>query len=318
MHECCEHGIVHSQHTNEDFPSDKRIMKNRSRRAEITKETLEILEQGFYLNQGGCRVDFQSDLARANRLTIHYQPGDFENEGAIQPARPQDSREPVPATKTIIAVTRESTLEAAQRLVASEGQSWVLALNFASAKNPGGGFLRGSQAQEESLARATGLYPCLIQKMRFYEDHREQRCPIYSDSMIYSPDVPVLRDSNDTLLAEHYRLSILTCAAVNVGALKDNKKNKARVAHQHMLTRVEKILTVAAENGHKSLILGAWGCGVFQNDPGTIAEYFHHHLLYNPRFQNSFEEITFAILDRSPGCQTFQAFNRRFGSEAKI
>ncbi|MCP4113573.1 MAG: TIGR02452 family protein [Desulfobacteraceae bacterium] len=52
--------------------------------------------------------------------------------------------------ETVIEVTTESTLEAAHRLIKEYNCNHIACLNFASAKNPGGGFSSGSQAQEES------------------------------------------------------------------------------------------------------------------------------------------------------------------------
>ncbi len=111
-------------------------------------------------------------------------------------------------------MTNEASLAAARRLGGLVG-----CLNFASAKNPGGGFRGGAEAQEESLARSSGLYRCLLEAPGFYAFHRSQRDLLYCDHMIFSPAVPVFRDEHGALLAQPYPVSFVTAAAPNAGAL---------------------------------------------------------------------------------------------------
>src|SRR5207253_5281746 len=115
-----------------------------------------------------------------------------------------------------VEVTAETTLSAARRLATTGAR--VIALNFASAKNPGGGFLAGSQAQEESLARSSALYACLEPQREFYEHNRALRSALYSDHILFSPGVPVFRDDAGRLLDEPYLVSFITAPAVNAGA----------------------------------------------------------------------------------------------------
>ena len=53
------------------------------------------------------------------------------------------------------------------------------------------------------------------------------------------------------------------------------------------------MLAVALKNGHSNLVLGAWGCGVFGNDPQDIATYFHE--VIDIYFRNKFKRIVFAV-----------------------
>jgi uncharacterized protein (TIGR02452 family) len=69
--------------------------------------------------------------------------------------------------------------------------------------------------------------------------------------------------------------------------------------------------TDAGDQGHRSLLLGAWGCGVFQNDPAMVADAFGQWL-ESPRFQGCFDRVTFAIYDSSQSQATLKAFQARF------
>jgi uncharacterized protein (TIGR02452 family) len=215
-----------------------------------------------------------------------------------------------PDRPTRIEVVNASTLEVARGL-AGKGHR-VAALNFASAKNPGGGFLTGAQAQEESLARASGLYAMLLGDP-MYDHHRARKDPLYTTWVIYSPDVPVFRLDEGQLLDEPYFCSFLTSPAVNVGALRHRDRRGDEI-RRVMQERIERVLAVAALHGHEVLVLGAWGCGVFQNDPEQIAELFQTALA--ERFHGTFTHVVFAVLDSSGEKRSLGPFEQAFGPAA--
>jgi uncharacterized protein (TIGR02452 family) len=272
-------------------------MNNRKQRAIIAQETLAILERGSYETRLGITVNLTDEINLAKTRSIHYTPDNFDEVfkerdlllGNLPPARLEFS------------VTNETTLHAARRLIEIDGEHEILCLNFASAMNPGGGFLSGSQAQEESLARATGLYPCLAQMSEMYETNRQLNSPLFTDNMVYSPQVPVFRDDDDILLDSSYTVSIITAPAVRANAIEeqeDNISEEDRI-EQVMFDRTEKILSIAAIHGYKVLVLGAWGCGVFGNNPDRVAKDFYHHLVKNTQLNKFFNKVVFAVLDRS-------------------
>src|SRR5262249_53317890 len=145
-----------------------------------------------------------------------------------------------------------------------------------SAKYPGGGFLGGARAQEESLARSSGLYPCIAQMRGMYEANKQFGSCLYTDHMIYSPRVPVFRDDEGGLLAQPYAVSFLTAPAVNAGAVKEHER---ALVEPTMFARMEKLLSVAVVRRQHTLVLGAWGCGVFKNDTARVAQAFRRHLV---------------------------------------
>lgn len=215
-------------------------------------------------------------------------------------------RDPVPAAAPgagtpAIEVTGETTLAAARRLGGD-----VACLVFASARNPGGGFLNGAQAQEESLARASALHACQQAASQFYAFHRRQPDPRYSDRVIYSPSVPVFRSDDGDLLPRPHLVSFLTCAAPNMTAITASQPGHASSVPAILCARAGRILQIAAAHRHSRLVLGAWGCGVFGNDPATVAGAFGSVLDQAPWL----EHVTFAIYDNQPDRPVYQAFAR--------
>jgi uncharacterized protein (TIGR02452 family) len=178
----------------------------------IARDTLAITEQGSY------RVDDQDVM-----LTDAITPA-VTGTRLYLPDQVLHSPVAVHETSTI-EVRNESGLAACQRLGGD-----IACLVFASARNPGGGFQNGAQAQEEAIARSSALYACLRTADEFYTHHRTNTDLRYSDRVIYSPAVPVFRDDNGALLASPYRASFLTAAAPNLSAILHNHPSTPRTS----------------------------------------------------------------------------------------
>lgn len=290
-------------------------MDKRSIRAQIARETLAILEHGSYTSPSGKMVSLADELTQARAGSIVYTPERFpsilQQRDLLFPRR--EMQQP-----TTFEIANETTLHAARRLSESDTSARVLALNFASAKNPGGGFLNGSQAQEESLARASGLYACIEPLQEMYQANRRFPSCLYTDHMIYSPDVPVFRNDADGLLEQAYRVSFLTVPAVNAGAVARNEKHNLPRIESVMLERMERLLALAILHGHDTLVLGAWGCGVFANNPADVAQWFAQHLLGEGLYRGAFRKVVFAVLDSAPGQTTIRPFQHRFGNAGDV
>jgi uncharacterized protein (TIGR02452 family) len=275
--------------------------------ASVATETVAIIERGDYRAPSGATISVRSQVDAAIAGTLLYAPG------ALDRSEPGDPSAAPPRVE----VTAESTAAAGRRLVEAERIPRVVALNFASARNPGGGFLRGAKAQEEDLARCSALYPCLTRAPRYYEVNRACTSLIYTDHIIYSPDVPFFRDERLTLLEAPFLLSIITAPAPNAGEELRRDKDAGPLIHSALERRAARVLAAAAAHGHRCLVLGAWGCGVFRNDPGAVADVFARWL-ENPRFRGAFDRVVFAIYDRSPGQATLRAFEQRLTGAADI
>jgi uncharacterized protein (TIGR02452 family) len=268
--------------------------------AELARRTMEIVGAGRY-EVGGRTIWIQEDVERAVGETVEYPPG-REIHWARGEERP-----------TRVEATGESSLEAARRLVGEGARPCVL--NFASAKNPGGGFLNGARAQEESLARSSALYACLSRR-RMYDHHRMRSDPLYTSWVIYSPRVPVFFSDDGDLLDPPYLCSFLTSPACNAGVALE-RAGRARAAaveaaiQEAMAERVERVLGTAAAHDERALVLGAWGCGVFRNDPEQIAERFKEAL--DGPFRGVFDRVIFAVLDSTREQRALGPFQQRFG-----
>jgi uncharacterized protein (TIGR02452 family) len=185
-------------------------------------------------------------------------------------------------------------------------------LNFASARNPGGGYLNGAQAQEEALCRGSALYTCVREASDFYAAHRADPSPFYSDRVILSPGVPVFRDDRGRLLDVPYEAGFLTAAAPNAGVIARRSPDGTERIAAALGVRAERVLEVAAAGGHRQLVLGAWGCGVFRNEPADVARAFAAALLDGGRFAGWFDRVVFAVLDRREDSPTRAAFAEVF------
>lgn len=269
---------------------------NRSERRRLGLETVALLERGHYEVEG-ARVDIEEPLAAAVAGTVEHTCRDAAPAFRVEVPR-----------ETRIEVRNEGCLSAAASLHAAGHR--VAVLNFASAKNPGGGFLSGARAQEESLAMSSGLYACLLGR-EMYEHHRPTRGGMYTAWVIYSPRVPVIRDEAGALLRDPFEVSFLTSPAPNAGVVLERDPSRRPEITEAMRERIDKVLAVAAHHGHDALVLGAWGCGVFRNDPTEVAGLFGEAL--EGRFAGAFARVVFAVLDSSEERRFIGPFERRFG-----
>jgi uncharacterized protein (TIGR02452 family) len=246
--------------------------------AGLGRSAVEAANNGYYFNKPGERVDLGELVTRA-----------ISGKRSLPP----DATLPTPQLKsfaeTRIQVTNETTLGASFRLV--ESGLRPLALNFANGIHPGGGFLTGAKAQEEVLCRSSALYQTLVNDP-MYEAHKERPRPDSTDWAIYSPDVPVFRKDGGTDLDQPWLLSFITCAAPVASKIGQPESGDL------LQKRIHRVLAIAQAFGYATLVLGAWGCGAFGNDPHRTAIDFRAAL--ENEFQDTFSDIVFAITDWSP------------------
>lgn len=168
---------------------------------------------------------------------------------------------------------------------------YVSVLNFASYKNPGGKFLEGSSAQEESLCHASNLYNVLSELKDYYEWNKKHLSKaLYMDRAVFSPSIVFLTKRNC-----YEACNVITCAAPNYTAAKRYCNVSEEDNIEALKSRINFLLTVLAINNQKTIILGAFGCGVFGQNPTIVANIFKEFL--NTKFNGVFENVVFAIPD---------------------
>ncbi|CAK8993706.1 E3 ubiquitin-protein ligase HERC2 (HECT domain and RCC1-like domain-containing protein 2) (HECT-type E3 ubiquitin transferase HERC2) [Durusdinium trenchii] len=258
-------------------------------RKDLAEETLRILQRGGYSSPEEEWVDLNQDIEDAVQGSFVLHEGD-----PIRSSSPERASAP---SRWSLEVTAETSLEALYRLAGEatqDAETSMVLLNFASAKNPGGGFLGGAQAQEESLARSSALFPCLDQfKDDLYAANRKDpRNGFYSDDMIFSPKVPFFRTDTGALLPRPVKCSVITAPAVNAGVVGGGSAQKVLKA---MEVRLHRLLRLALAQNSSTLILGLEDPGRFSSYGKDVASLFDVALA-RPELSN-FGKVVFAVPD---------------------
>ena len=226
-------------------------------------------------------------------------------------------------TEAEIVVSKKRSYEAATGYKDKK----VCVHNFASATNPGGGVTKGSSAQEECLCRCSTLYFNLnVAAMwnGFYTPHRNAQDPIHNDDCIYTPEVVVFKSDTamPKLLPENEwtKVNVITCAAPNLRLKPGNAMNMgdgnkaAKIGDKALLElhekRLSRILDVAAAAGNEVVILGAFGCGAFENNPEVVARAAKNVIA---KYKKHFETIEFAVYCSPRDERNYEIFKRVLG-----
>ena len=175
-------------------------------------------------------------------------------------------------------------------------------LNFASYNNPGGNFINGSKAQEECLCHESYLYNVLKGRMGYYKiNHKNKNKCLYTDRALYSPNIRFIREDRSVFC------DVITCAAPNKTAAKKYCNVSDEENSEVLKERIEFVLKIAQDNGVDNLILGAYGCGVFGQDPLEVAKIFKEFL--SGKYK-CFNKVIFAIPNRLE--MNYRCFKRIF------
>lgn len=278
----------------EDHAMSMRHLRDVSRDDARTRarSAVEAMRRGWYVAPSGRRVEWRDAIDHA-----------VASKQSLRPKEPLSAFAVDRFATTAVQVCNETTLQAGRRLV--ERGLKPLALNFANGKTPGGGFLHGSRAQEESLCWSSALYATLDGDP-MYAFHSDRPEPDSSDWMILSPQVPVFQDDQARTLEAPWLLDFLTAAAPYAPTVGQPRSGDL------LEGRIHRALAVAASHGYDSLILGAWGCGAFGNDPDRTARDFRKALA-GP-FRGCFQEIVFAVMDWSAERRTLGPFREMFST----
>lgn len=174
------------------------------------------------------------------------------------------------------------TDDCARKYIQNETFQNVVIMNFASRHHPGGGYLRGAKAQEEALCRSIP---------QLYSSLKSVPYPFEEDTVLITPNVEIMRNSdNYDLLSTKNRVtvSVVSAAAPN---LRHDRFDEGRIKRAliNMYISVNKHLPRT-----DTLVLGAWGCGAFRNDPCVMAKIMDD---INLEYGGLYKYIIFSVPD---------------------
>lgn len=249
----------------------------------------------FLFNETHTAIKESEYLREHRDLSIRTQHVILETDGEI----PHTPRFNEPAK---VVVSGKGSFDAARAYRGS-----VCVLNFASATTPGGGVKTGASAQEEILCRDSTLYWCLSDERmvgQFYAPHTKHCTPLHNDDIIYTQGVAIIRDEDGKIghPCDWRLVDVISCAAPNLRKKPANRYNKeqgptVQITDEELLAlhekRARRIMSVAAEIAYADhIILGAFGCGAFRNNPRIVAQAYKNVI---PEFLDSFRTIEFAV-----------------------
>lgn len=218
--------------------------------------------------------------------------------------------------KANVIVSQKRSFEAA---AAYKGQK-ICVHNFASATTPGGGVVKGSGAQEECLCRTSTLHFCIdTQEMwdHFYHPHRNTLDNIHNGDCIFTPDVVVIKTDTDQpeRMPEEdwYTVDVITMAAPRICKGMWLGRVARVVSDEELLkihtARMRRIFDIAKANGDEVLILGAFGCGAYNNPVNVVAEAMLHVV---KEYEYDFQTIEFAVYCLPEKIHNYRMFQRFF------
>ena len=257
----------------------------------IANETLKIIKNGGYT---------------VNGKEINFQGKNYFSVEVYSPERLAAITLPAPVKDKLC----KFEVINADSFAAAKNYNYPLVMNFANAHVPGGGFKLGATAQEEALCRNSTLYASIggEDAKEMYAYNTKHFCPTDSDYMLISPEVWVFRSPDGEKLETVYKTAVITIPAPNKrGAAFFTPQDKIDDVMKH---RIRLMFKAAAENGFKTLVLGAWGCGAFGHDPEKVTGYFKE-ILVDENYGKYFDTVCFAIYGKTDG-KNFTAFKNRF------
>ena len=280
-------------------------MFTREERIEVFQDTLDWIEKD---------PDLSASVRTAKKNTTVFYEDDYPAFDTL-------------GTKAMsVTVSRDRSYQAAMRLSKENPGAKIAVMNFANAFKAGGGVERGAGAQEESLCRTSTLYPLLYRKYlndTFYQHHKDLNTPKASDSLIYTEGVIICKTDTDLpqrMPKEDWvTVDVITIAAPD---LRDKSNKYAPLVdggtymsddelYDCHVNRAKHMLTCAAAKKADILVLGAFGCGAFQNDPEVVARAYRTAL---QEFPQVFRQIEFAVYCPPFDTRNYDVFKRVLGS----
>ncbi len=267
---------------------------------DLVSQSQAIVEKGSYVTPSGREIELGSWIEATLRGTKLYTPASL-----IHLMREEGPRGYGPEVQ----VFDTTTAQAAKNLVVDLGVEKPALLCFADRETPGGPFLKGGRSQEATLCRCSALFPALKSQKSYYHEHRQEKSRLGTDHIIYAPDVVFFKETpHGPLLEAPFRVSVMCATAPKMGPLRRKDSDLRKLFRSSYERRWGAILAVAEAEGHRHLLLGDWGCDVFENQPQDCAETLAPWLS-SERFRGSFQQIVIAISsDTAKGKSNLEVF----------
>lgn len=264
----------------------------------ILRETMKAAEDGCYdLEEREVKLPVRFEQIKEVTL---YTPEQVA----------QLPEQDISKTKSMrITLRNQDTLEAAFELHhrRKETEKPVLVLNFANPHRPGGGIRSKPGTQEEHLCVKTTVL-CSLETEEawpFYQTNLDCGTQAQTDMILFSPNTMVIRNPDLSLREDPFPVAVMTVSAPIASRMEESElPNLENILN----SRIHGMLRAAAAEGYTRLVLGAWGCGNFGNDPELVARLFHDNLVGN------FEEVTMAVFDNSEDQYRYSCFEKYFGN----
>ena len=281
-------------------------MSTTEERVEVFKDTLDWIEKD---------PDLSASIPEAKKNTTVFFEDDYPD------------FDPSKGGSTKVTVSGDRSYQAAMKLHRENPDAKIAVMNFANAFHAGGGVKSGASAQEECLCRTSTLYPLLYRRTlrdSFYKYHNDLGTPKATDSLIYTEGVIICKTDEDLpkrMPKEDWvKVDVITIAApdlreksnIHVPLVKGGAfMNDAELFGYHVKRAIH-MLTCAAAKGADILILGAFGCGAFQNNPEVVARAYRTAI---DEFPGVFKQIEFAVYCPPGGSRNYDVFKRVLGEE---
>lgn len=281
------------------------------KKVKILRETMKIAEEGKYLcKEKEVPLPFDGRQIKNVKLYSAEQMSQLLEKPVT---------ENCPAYHFCIVLRNQDTLEAAFELNRKrrENEKPVLVLNFANPHRPGGGIRAIPRTQEEHLCVKTTVLSSLETEKAwsFYQSNLDAGTQAQTDTILFSPNTMVIRNPDLSLREDPFPVSVMTVSAPIASRMEPEEFHDLEEILAH---RIRGMLRAAITEGYTRLVLGAWGCGNFGNDPVTVAKLFHnalHETVHNCTIAGYFEDVVMAVLDTSVEQIRWNSFAAYFAVE---
>ena len=284
-------------------------MSTREQRIKVFQDTMDWVESD---------PDLSASIREAKKNTMVFYEDDYP---AFSEAETKD---------TVITVSGDRSFQAAMKLRKEYPGAKIAVMNFANAFHAGGGVVNGAGAQEECLCRTSTLYPLLYRKTlkdSYYKHHHELNTPKATDSLVYTEGVIICK--TDTDLPERMpkedwvTVDVITIAApdlrkkenIHFGLVNGGVGMSRAEQFGCHVKRAIHMLSCAAAKGAEILVLGAFGCGAFENEPEVVARAYKTAI---GEFPKVFERIEFAVYCPPGASRNYDAFKRVLGDSGRV